>query len=146
MSLPGNFQPGLAHAKLSPVREISPTPRVTGRSAAEPCPQYSRFGRLFRELFTFDRLEVVSLIHSMIYFALLISAFVFDGLQPYTFVFGLSHGLIWIAMSLISVLAVRYRVINLRLAVAVAVLGCVAPFFGSAEFLRQKHRMKVAGR
>jgi hypothetical protein len=44
------------------------------------------------------------------------------------------------------VLAVYYRVINLRLAVAISVLGCVAPFFGSAEFLRQKHQMKVARR
>ena len=101
------------------------------------------FGRAFRELFTFDRLEAVSLTHSAIYFALLISAFALGGPQPYTFILGLAHGLIWIAMSLISVLAVRYGVINLRLAVAIAVLGCVAPFFGSAEFLRQKHRMKT---
>lgn len=104
------------------------------------------FAHWFRRVITFDRLEVVSLIHSTIYFALLISAFVFDGPQPYTFIFGLSHGLIWIGMSILSVLAVRYRVINLPLAVAIAVLGCVAPFFGSAEFLRQKHQMKAAER
>jgi hypothetical protein len=119
----------------------SPTPAT---AVADSRPEYGAFGRVFREIFTFDRLEVVSLIHSTIYFALLLSAFVLDGPQPYTFIFGLAHGLIWIAMSLISVLAVRYRVINLRLAVAVAVLGCVAPFFGSAEFLRQNHQMKVA--
>lgn len=101
-----------------------------------------RFGRLFTEIFTYDRLEVVSLIHSAIYFALLISAFALDGPQPYTFIFGLSHGLIWIGMACLSVLAVRYRVINLQLAVAISVLGCVAPFFGSAEFLRQKHVRK----
>ena len=94
-------------------------------------------------MFTFERLEAVSLVHSAIYFALLVSAFLLGGPQPWTFVFGLSHGLIWIAMSVTSVLAVRYRVINLRLAVAVAVLGCVAPFFGSAEFLRQRHGMKA---
>jgi hypothetical protein len=101
---------------------------------------------MFREVFTFDRLEVVSLVHSTIYFALLVSAFLLDGPQPYTFIFGLSHGLIWIGMSILSVFAVRYGVINLRLAVAIAVLGCVAPFFGSAEFLRQKHQMKKAAR
>ena len=106
----------------------------------------SRFGRLFREVCTFDRMEAISLIHSTIYFALLVSAFVLDGPQPYTFIFGLSHGVIWIGMSIVSVLAVYYRVINLRLAVAISVLGCVAPFFGSAEFLRQKHQMKVARR
>ena len=91
-------------------------------------------------------MEAISLIQSTIYFALLVSAFVLDGPQPYTFIFGLSHGVIWIGMSIVSVLAVYYRVINLRLAVAISVLGCVAPFFGSAEFLRQKHQMKVARR
>jgi hypothetical protein len=121
---------------LSPV---APTP---GNSRPLAAPVESGFGRVFREVFTFDRLEVVSLIHSTIYFALLVSAFVLDGPQPYTFIFGLSHGLIWIGMSIVSVLAVRFGVINLRLAVAIAVLGCVAPFFGSAEFLRQKHVQK----
>jgi hypothetical protein len=101
-----------------------------------------RFGEWFRGVFTFDRLEVVSLTHSVVYFALLVCAFGLGGPQPFTFIFGLSHGLIWIAMSIISVLAVRYSVINLTLAVAIAVLGCIAPFFGSAEFLRQKHRRK----
>jgi hypothetical protein len=123
------------------MNRAAPTP---GRARAETTPVASGFGRVFREIVTFDRMEVVSLIHSTIYFALLISAFVLDGPQPYTFIFGLSHGLIWIGMSIVSVLAVRYRVINLRLAVAIAVLGCIAPFFGSAEFLRQKHQMKVA--
>jgi len=125
------------------LNSATPTPGDSGPAAVSV---ESGFGRVFREIFTFDRLEVVSLIHSVIYFALLVSAFVLDGPQPYTFIFGLSHGLIWIGMSIVSVLAVRYRVINLRLAVAIAVLGCVAPFFGSAEFLRQKHRMKVAER
>lgn len=119
---------------------------MADRSTPDRQPVDGAFGRAFREVFTFDRLEVVSLTHSAIYLALLFCAFALGGPQPYTFIFGLSHGLIWIAMSLISVLAVRYRVINLRLAVAIAVLGCVAPFFGSAEFLRQKHRMKAGSR
>ena len=125
------------------MKSATPTP---SHPQPEAAPIESGFGRLFREVFTFDRLELVSLIHSTIYFALLISAFVLDGPQPYTFIFGLSHGLIWIGMSIVSVLAVRYRVINLRLAVAISVLGCVAPFFGSAEFHRQKHQMKLAQR
>lgn len=115
---------------------IAPTPETSSPQARSG---ETGFAGVFREVFTFDRLEVVSLIHSTIYFVLLILAFALDGPQPWTFIFGLSHGLIWIAMSVISVFAVRYGVINLRLAVAVAVLGCVAPFFGSAEFLRQKH-------
>lgn len=100
------------------------------------------FGRAFTRLVTFRRMEVVSLFHSVIYLALLISAFLLGGPQPWTFIFGLTHGIIWILMSLTSVLAVHYRVINLRLAVAIAVLGCIAPFFGSAEFIRQQRANK----
>jgi hypothetical protein len=128
------------------VAQAPPTSRIADRPTGGHSPAGDGFGRLFREVFTFDRLEIVSLTHSAIYLALLVCAFALGGPQPYTFIFGLSHGLIWIAMALVSVLAVRYRVINLRLAVAIAVLGCVAPFFGSAEFLRQKHRMKTGAR
>ena len=95
-------------------------------------------GREFVKTVTFGRMEAVSLTHSAIYLALLISAFALGGPQPWTFIFGLSHGLIWIAMSLASVVAVWFGVINLRLAVAIALLGSIAPFFGSAEFIRQK--------
>jgi hypothetical protein len=90
-------------------------------------------------------MEVVSLCHSAVYLGLLICAFLLDGPQPYTFIFGLSHGLIWIGMSIVCILAVHYRVINLRLALAIALLGCIAPFFGSIEFLRQSHQRRVAG-
>lgn len=105
-------------------------------------------GRLFTRIVTFDRMEVVSLFHSIIYLGLLVSAFLLGGPQPWTFVLGLTHGIIWIVMSLTAVAAVHFSVINLRLAVAIALLGCIAPFFGSAEFIRQsrqRSRAEVAG-
>ncbi len=89
-------------------------------------------------------MEVISLFHSVVYTALLVCAFLLDGPQPYTFIFGLTHGLIWIGMSITSIVAVHYRVINLRLALAVALLGCIAPFFGSIEFLRQSRQRRLA--
>ena len=52
-------------------------------------------------------------------------------------IFGMAHGLGWIAMSLACIAALRLRVIDLRLAVAVAVLGGIGPFIGSYEFVRQ---------
>lgn len=85
---------------------------------------------------------MVSLCHSAVYLCLLVCAFLLDGPQPYTFIFGLSHGLIWIAMSILSILAVHFRVINMRLALAIALLGCIAPFFGSIEFIRQSRIRK----
>lgn len=90
-------------------------------------------------------MEVVSLCHSVVYLGLLICAFLLDGPQPWTFILGLSHGLIWIGMACTSILAVHFRVINLRLALAIALLGCVAPFFGSIEFLWQNRQRRLDG-
>jgi hypothetical protein len=89
---------------------------------------------------TFDHLKRVSFFHSLVYTALLIVAFGLHNPQPETFVLGLSHGLLWIGMSLVCLAAVRMRVIPLRIAVAVAVLGGIGPFFGSAEFVREQRR------
>jgi hypothetical protein len=95
---------------------------------------------------TFKRLERVSFFHSLVYLALLIVAFGFGNPQPETFILGLTHGLLWIGMSLVCLAAVRLRIIPLRVAVAVAVLGGIAPFFGSAEFIREGRRRARAPR
>jgi hypothetical protein len=89
---------------------------------------------------TFARLERVSFIHSLVYLALLIVAFGLHNPQPETFILGLSHGLLWIGMSLVCLNAARMRIIPFRVAVAVAVLGGIGPFFGSAEFVRESRR------
>jgi type IV secretory pathway VirB6-like protein len=41
-------------------------------------------------------------------------------------------------MSLACIVAVRMRIIPLRIAVAVAVLGGIGPFFGTWEFFRHR--------
>ncbi len=97
-------------------------------------------------MITFKRLERVSFFHSLVYLALLIVAFGFGNPQPETFILGLTHGLLWIGMSLVCLAAVRLRIIPLRVAVAVAVLGGIAPFFGSAEFIREGRRRARAPR
>ncbi len=62
--------------------------------------------------------------------------------QPLTFVLGLTHGLLWIFMSLACIAAARLRIVSLKLAVAVAVLGGIAPFFGSYEFIREQRKRR----
>jgi hypothetical protein len=89
---------------------------------------------------TFTRLKWVSFTHSCVYVALLICAFAAGKPEPLTFALGLAHGLLWIFMSLACILAARGRVVSLRLAVAVAVLGGIGPFFGSYEFIRAQRR------
>ncbi len=86
----------------------------------------------------FKTLKWISFFHSCVYLSLLLCAFALHKPQPETFVLGLSHGLLWIFMSIVCLAAVRARVVPLRLAVAVAVLGGIGPFFGSYEFLREQ--------
>jgi hypothetical protein len=86
----------------------------------------------------FSTLKWVSFGHSCVYASLLICAFALGKPEPATFVLGLTHGLLWIAMSLACIAATRLRIVPLRLAVAVAVLGGIGPFFGSAEFVREQ--------
>jgi hypothetical protein len=84
----------------------------------------------------FFALKWASLFHSCVYLSLLLCAFALHKPQPETFALGMTHGLLWIGMSLACITAARMRIVSLRLAVAVAVLGGIGPFFGSFEFLR----------
>ena len=106
-------------------------------SSPEPV---SRRQPMFTRIVTFHRLEAVSFCHSCIYLALLICAFALGKPEPATFVLGLSHGLLWIGMSLVCIAAVRWRVIPFWLAVTIAVLGGLGPFMGSVGFIYESRR------
>ena len=99
---------------------------------------------LLRRVITYDRLKAASFVHSAIYVTLL-TVWLVPGLHGAEFVFGMAHGIGWIAMSFLCLLAVRLKVISLRLAVAVCVLGGVGPFFGTAEFVREGRRRTERG-
>lgn len=89
---------------------------------------------------TFKRLKWTSFAHSCVYTGLLVCAFAAGKPQPLTFVLGLTHGLLWIFMSVACIAAARLRVVSLKLAVAVAVLGGIGPFFGSLQFVREQRQ------
>jgi hypothetical protein len=84
----------------------------------------------------FTPLKWTSFFHSCVYTSLLVCAFVLGKPQPETLALGWTHGVLWIGMSLACITAARMRIVSLRLAVAVGVLGGVGPFFGSWEFVR----------
>jgi hypothetical protein len=96
---------------------------------------------------TFPRLEAVSFVHSTVYLLLLLCAFVLGSPQPETFVLGMTHGLMWIGMSLICIAAARARIIPFWLAVTVAVLGGLGPFAGTIGFVvaDRRRRARAAG-
>jgi hypothetical protein len=89
---------------------------------------------------TFNRLKRASFTHSLIYLTLLV-VWLVPGLHTFEFIFGLAHGLGWIAMSIACLYAARQRIISLRIAVAVVVIGGIGPFVGSYEFARARRPM-----
>ena len=91
---------------------------------------------------SFGLLKRLSFAHSAVYATLLV-VWLVPGLHPLEFAFGLTHGLGWIAMCLLSLAALRARVIPVRLAVAVAVVGAIGPFVGSIEFVREGRRRRA---
>jgi hypothetical protein len=97
---------------------------------------------------TFTRLERASFAHSIVYLALLAVAVLVNfagvgGLNGALFVLGMAHGIGWIVMSTLALIALRMGVIGLRLAVAVAIIGAVGPFVGSYEFVREQRRRRA---
>jgi 8-oxo-dGTP pyrophosphatase MutT (NUDIX family) len=82
----------------------------------------------------FRALKYASFTHSTVYAALLVASLT----GGETLLLGWAHGLGWIAMSLACITATRLRIIPLRVAVAVVVLGGVGPFFGSYMFVREQ--------
>jgi hypothetical protein len=82
-------------------------------------------------------LRKVSYFHSAVYCVLLWAAFI-DRHDRIVLVFGWAHGVLWIAMSLLCLEAVRRRRIALWLGVMVAVVGGIGPFAGSFGFLYDK--------
>lgn len=87
-------------------------------------------------------LRKISYTHSCVYAVLLWAAFI-DRHDGIVLVFGWAHGLLWIAMSLLCLEAVRRRRIPLWLGVMVAVVGGIGPFAGSIGFHVDRRRSRA---
>ncbi len=92
---------------------------------------------------SFRFLRALSFTHSAIYLSLLYVAFAAGKPEPATFVLGTAHGVLWIVMSALCIVALRKRIVPFWLAVVVAVIGGLGPFAGSIGFVvaeRRRHR------
>ena len=94
---------------------------------------------------SFEQLKRLSFTHSAIYLTLL-TVWLVPGLEELELVFGWSHGIGWIVMSLLAIDAVRRRVIPLWLGVTVAVIGGVGPFAGSIGFYLEERKIRDQSR
>jgi len=93
---------------------------------------------------SFTTLKHLSFAHSAIYCGLLLCwALGLDGPKLW---FGWAHGVGWIVMSLLCLVALRARVIPLWLAVMVIIVGGVGPFAGSIAFVVCERRGQVPER
>ena len=113
---------------------------MAGGGRGEPAQNGALADRVSGHSRAFAPLKWTSFFHSCVYSSLLICAFALGKPQPETLLLGWTHGILWIGMSCACIAAARMRIVSLRLAVAVAVLGGIGPFFGSWEFVRVGRR------
>jgi hypothetical protein len=106
--------------------------------ARERAPDRGRGGRGFP---SFRFLEFLSFVHSGVYAALVVF-WLGPQNDTATMLLGWAHGLLWIAMSLLCIVATRRRTIPFWLAVLVAVIGGLGPFAGTLGFLWEQHRRR----
>jgi len=88
---------------------------------------------------SFHLLEALSFTASAVFAALLIF-WLGPHVPAATMVLGWMHGLLWIGLSLLAIVAVRRGTIPFWLGVTVAVVGGVGPFAGTVGFLVESRR------
>jgi hypothetical protein len=77
-------------------------------------------------------------------FTLLLFFWALPGFETETTVFGWMHGCLWIALSILSIVAVRLHAIPFWLAVVVTVVGGVGPYAGTAGFVVESRNRRLA--
>ena len=91
----------------------------------------------------FKLLRAMSFVNSTVFTALLVFWLV-PGYETETMVFGWMHGCLWIALSVLSIVAVRLHAIPFWLAVVVTVVGGVGPYSGTAGFVVESRNRRLA--
>jgi len=95
--------------------------------------------RSLAALTSFRFLRALSFTNSAVFTALLV-CWLTPGLHTGEAVFGWTHGCMWIALTVLCLLALRRRTIPFWLAVVVAVVGGLGPFAGSLGFVVASRR------
>lgn len=109
--------------------------------SAQPTPALQTARRGAGGFPSFRLLETLSFTASAIYAGLLLF-WLGPQVPTATLVLGWAHGLLWIALSALSLVAVRRGTIPFWLAVTVAVVGGVGPFAGTVGFLVEGRRRR----
>jgi hypothetical protein len=92
---------------------------------------------LLVRLLSFNHMMVLSIVHSFLFTGLMICAFVLAHPQPATFIFGFTHGVLYMIIAALAALAAKLKTIPLTTALVVIILGAFGPYFGSYDFIRE---------
>jgi hypothetical protein len=114
---------------------------ASGHAGAEPATGGASGRRGAGRFPSFRLLEALSFTASAIFAGLLLF-WLGPSAPAATLVLGWAHGLLWIALSLLVIAAVRHGTIPFWLAVTVAVVGGVGPFAGTVGFLVESRRRR----
>jgi hypothetical protein len=93
-------------------------------------------------LLSLRNLAALSLVHCVLFTGLMLFAFVLGHPQPVTFVFGFTHGVLYIVMSVAVGVAAKLRTVSPTTAVVVIVLGAAGPYFGAFDLVREERRRR----
>jgi hypothetical protein len=91
----------------------------------------------------FRVLRTLSFVNSTV-FTFLLFFWLAPGYDTATTICGWMHGCLWIALSILSIVAVRLHAIPFWLAVVVAVIGGVGPYAGSIGFVVESRNRRLA--
>ena len=89
-------------------------------------------------------LGAFAIVHSVLFTGLMICAFILAKPQPATFVFGFLHGVLYMVMAALCLVAARRRIVTATTALVVVIVGAMGPYFGAYEFLREDRRQRRA--
>jgi hypothetical protein len=117
-----------------------PDAHATDEAAAARPPDDSALARLL----SLRNLAVLSLVHCVLFTGLMLFAFVLGHPQPVTFIFGFTHGVLYIVMSVAVAVAAKVRTVSPTTALVVIVLGAAGPYFGAFDLVREERRRRRA--
>jgi hypothetical protein len=119
---------------------VVPATQANDDAAAARPPDDSALARLL----SLRNLAALSLVHCVLFTGLMLFAFVLGHPQPVTFIFGFTHGVLYIVMSVAVAVAAKVRTVSPTTALVVIVLGAAGPYFGAFDLVREERRRRRA--
>lgn len=97
---------------------------------------------MIRRVLSVRNFAVFSIVHSFFFTGLMVCVVALGKPQPATFVFGFTHGVMYMLMTAACIVAARLRIVSVTTALVVVIVGLFGPYFGAYEFVREDRRLR----